>query len=443
MEKLLLPLVADDDMIAELLKHQGAIFGKIGLSQNSLRSVLKALMSYMQYIQSMRRVLDKINRELLIASEWAQKLLANLQLTSRNQMKLKAFFSRDGLAHRVYKFKLCNNEAVRKRLFGELQEYNDKLERPLRASDEDLRISTHRKAYQALASAWTCQCQQHDAKLLLQHRVAGKAEFDITLNELIAADWLVGKIRVLEVDDPETARLDESITVPIHHSSRTQSYPDCSPSSSVTLTCATASSSRSTTHEILGICALFESPGKLRYGYLTYRNCRYYVYNIQPHGVKRHTLSLIIASTYLQLLEFSWLPPSPKRADFLFPKSNYDATLVKTDQPHISQNLSLINKQDTLSASENSFHIAEAFDHLGILLLELCFGRILEDQPWRRRLPAGENNIEKAGYDVLAAREWSVAPEKWRQEMLRRVIRPLERNRDYVITGGVSFDDGA
>ncbi|KAL7914922.1 hypothetical protein GGI35DRAFT_435596 [Trichoderma velutinum] len=529
MRQLLLPLVADDDMIAELLKAPGGdCWQDRSVAELFEKRLEGSYELYMQYIQSMRRVLDEINRELLIDSEWAQKLLANSQLTSSKRMKIKAFFSKEGLSHQVYKFKLCNNEAVRKRLFGELQEYNDKLERLLKASDEDFRIATHRKsnqqskiidiamcsfwekaksAYQALASAWTCQCQQHGATLLLQHRVASKAEFDITLKGLIASNWLVQKIRVSEVDNTETARLNESIAppenVPIHQSTHKQSYPNVSAlqmkgnaeasvkvqssgSSSVTLTCVTTSSSRSITHEISNICTSFEPPERSCYGYLTHQNCRYYVYNIPQHNAnampsvtldqilqgemhplftrsQRYTLSLIIASTYLQLLESPWLPPSPKRADFLFPKSNFDATLVEIDQPHISQSFRLINKQTMFSVSENSFYFAEALDHLGILLLELCFGRILEDQPWRKRLPAGKNNIEKAGYDVLAAREWqcqvneeaggdyadavswclggnrSVPPEKWRQEMLRRVIRPLERSRDYLITGGLGF----
>ncbi|KAK4075363.1 uncharacterized protein Triagg1_4484 [Trichoderma aggressivum f. europaeum] len=210
MRQLLLPLVADDDMIAELLNAPGGDRWQDKSVAELLEKRLEGSYElYMQYIQNMRRILEEINRELLIDSEWAQKLLANSKLTSSKRMKLKTFFSKEGLAHQVYKFKLCNNEALRKRLFGELQEYNDKLERLLKTSDEGLRISTHRKstqqsqtndlamcgfwkkaksAYQALASAWTCQCQQHDAKLLLQHRVAGKAEFDITLNGRIAAD---------------------------------------------------------------------------------------------------------------------------------------------------------------------------------------------------------------------------------------------------------------
>ncbi|PKK53124.1 hypothetical protein CI102_2914 [Trichoderma harzianum] len=491
--------VADEDMIAELLIAPGGDrWQDSSIAELFEKRLEGSYELYMQYIQSMRRVLDDINRELLIDSEWAEKLLANSQLTSSKRMKLKAFFSKEGLSHQVYKFKLCNNEAMRKRLFGELQNYNDKLERLFKASDEDLRIATNRKskqqskaidtaicsfwkkaksAYQALASAWTCQCQQHGAKLLLQYRIAGKAEFDITLKGFIASNWLVQNIRVSEVDETEKARLDESITpletVPIHQPSRAQSYPNGSAlqmkgnadaiSPSVTPTCVTASSSRSTTGEILNICTSFEPLGTLCYGYVSDQNCRYYLYNIPHNSANRYTLSLIIASTYLQLLESPWLSPSPKRADFLFPKGNSDSTLVEIDQPYISQSFRLMNKQDALSTSENSFHFAGALDHLGILLLELCFGQILEDQPWRKRLPAGENKIEKAGYDVLAAREWqcqvneeagadyaeavswclggnrSVAPEKWRQEMLHRVIRPLERSRDYLRTGGVGF----
>ncbi|QYS94594.1 hypothetical protein H0G86_001923 [Trichoderma simmonsii] len=529
MEQVLLPLVADEDMIAELLIAPGGDrWQDSSIAELFEKRLEGSYELYMQYIKSMRRVLDDINRELLIDSEWAEKLLANSQLTSSKRMKLKAFFSKEGLSHQVYKFKLCNNEAMRKRLFGELQEYNDKLERLFKASDEDLRIATNRKskqqtkavdtamcsfwkkaksAYQALTSAWTCQCQQHGAKLLLQHRITGKAEFDITLKGFIASNWLVQNIRVSE----------ESITplkkVPIHQPSRAQSYQNgsalqmkgnadasvksrrhhwwpftsathSSRSPSATPTCVTASSSRSTTGEILNICTSFEPLGRLCYGYVSDQDCRYYVYNI-PHNSanvmpsvtldqilqgeihrvfsrsQRYTLSLIIASTYLQLLESPWLSPSPKRADFIFPKGNSDSTLVEIDQPYISQSFRLMNKQDALSTSENSFHFAGALDHLGILLLELCFCRILEDQPWRKRLPAGKNNIEKAGYDILAAREWqcqvneeagadyaeavswclggnrSVAPEKWRQEMLRRVIRPLERSRNYLITGGV------
>jgi hypothetical protein len=101
-----------------------------------------------------------------------------------------------------HKFKLSRNENVRKRLFEELKDYNDKLEKLLRYNDDDTRLlgvrssqlqisntdavictfwKNAKNVFQALASALTCQCQQHGAKLLLQHRTTEKVEFEISL----------------------------------------------------------------------------------------------------------------------------------------------------------------------------------------------------------------------------------------------------------------------
>ncbi|KAK4076140.1 hypothetical protein Trihar35433_2700 [Trichoderma harzianum] len=77
-EQLLLPLVANDDMIAELLKAPGGDRWQDRSVAELFEERLEGSYElYMQYIQSMRRVLDEINRELLIDSEWAQKLLAD------------------------------------------------------------------------------------------------------------------------------------------------------------------------------------------------------------------------------------------------------------------------------------------------------------------------------------------------------------------------------
>lgn len=78
LRQLLLPLVADDDMITELLMAPGGD----GWQDRSVAELFEKRLGgsyelYMQYIQSMRRVLEEINRELLIDSDWAQKLLAN------------------------------------------------------------------------------------------------------------------------------------------------------------------------------------------------------------------------------------------------------------------------------------------------------------------------------------------------------------------------------
>lgn len=78
MEQVLLPLVADEDMIAELLIAPGGDrWQDISIAELFEKRLEGSYELYMQYIQSMRRVLDDINRELLIDSEWAEKLLAN------------------------------------------------------------------------------------------------------------------------------------------------------------------------------------------------------------------------------------------------------------------------------------------------------------------------------------------------------------------------------
>jgi hypothetical protein len=128
----------------------------------------------------------------------------------------------DFLTRQLHKFKLSSNGTTRKRLFGELQQYNDKLEKLLEASDEDVRLQRDRKSnchldsvdsgicniwrqaknvFQALASAWTCQCQQHGAKLLLQHRTTGKAEFEIMFSGFVTSEFESLQVKILEAED--------------------------------------------------------------------------------------------------------------------------------------------------------------------------------------------------------------------------------------------------
>lgn len=163
------------------------------------------------------------------------------------------------------------------------------------------------------------------------------------------------------------------------------------------------------------------------YGYLVRDEYRYHVFNISRHngeavrlvtldqmlrgGVsplltrsQRYNLSLILASTFLQLLDSPWLSAFPKRSDIIFFGSpNEDARILRLDQPYISHDFRPSSIRNTISSSEKMFSFTEALDHLGIMLLELCFGRIMEDQPWRKNLPAGATDQEKKGFDILAA----------------------------------------
>lgn len=221
------------------------------------------------------------------------------------------------------------------------------------------------------------------------------------------------------------------------------------------------------------------------YGYLVQNDCRYHVFNISRlkgeivrsvtldqvlrgdfspplTRSQRYNLSLILASTFLQLLDSPWLSVFPKRSDIIFFSStNEGAPFFRLDQPHISHNFRPLSAQNTFPSSENMYSFTDALDHLGILLLELCFGKIMEDQSYRKKLPVGANDQEKNGFDILAARDWQchvneeaggdyaeavswclggnrITPlERWRQEMLRRVIQPLHRCREYLSNTGV------
>ncbi|KAM0258709.1 hypothetical protein ACHAQJ_003718 [Trichoderma viride] len=191
LRQLLLPLVLDDDKIEELLLAPGGDCWKEKLVSELFEKRLEESYGlYMQYIEGIRRTMDEINRELAIDSKWAQKLLDS---------------------------SLSSNGTVRKRLFEELQGYNDKLEKLLKVNDED-----------ALASAWICRCQQHGAKLLLQHRTSGKVEFEITLTGFMSSGFETHKVRIAEGDDMVTAGLKESITlledIPPRQSNHKQSY---------------------------------------------------------------------------------------------------------------------------------------------------------------------------------------------------------------------------
>lgn len=61
---------------------------------------------------------------------------------------------------------------------------------------------TANRVFKALASSWQCRCEQHDARLLLQHRESKKAELDIIFSKKAApSSWELYETRVTEADD--------------------------------------------------------------------------------------------------------------------------------------------------------------------------------------------------------------------------------------------------
>jgi hypothetical protein len=213
-------------------------------------------------------------------------------------------------------------------------------------------------------------------------------------------------------------------------------------------------------------------------GYLTEEDCKYYIYTMSrrnsdsfasvtldqmlkgkviplPTRRQRYALSLTLASSFLQFLDTPWLPVSWKKTDIVFFADPRNIQAFALDRPHLTRNsLSAPAPQTTHSTQiGNAASLSRSLDQLGIVLLELCFGKTLEQQPCREKWPSGQNEVEQAGYDVLAARDWQyeveeeagleyfkavtwclggIRPDRWRQDMLWNVVEPLQRCRDFL-----------
>lgn len=84
LRQLLLPLIADDEKVAELLSAPGGNCWK----EESIAEIFEKRLQgsyhlYMQHIQDMKRTLEEINTELDIDSDWAKKLLGSPVSRSR------------------------------------------------------------------------------------------------------------------------------------------------------------------------------------------------------------------------------------------------------------------------------------------------------------------------------------------------------------------------
>jgi hypothetical protein len=192
-----------------------------------------------------------------------------------------------------------------------------------------------------------------------------------------------------------------------------------------------------------------------------------------------------MASSFLQLLDSPWVPSMSafSKTNIHFPSDANNVGVFILDQPHITSDLgagcqshatpsqpgipmlhsfkSFESPPTTPQPPAYKLSFTDALDNLGILLLELCFGRPLESQPSRTRWPAGATPQEKSAFDIMAARTWqcdvlyeagadyaeavawclggnrSTPVERWRVEMLRRVVWPLQQCRDYLAYGGM------
>jgi hypothetical protein len=158
---------------------------------------------------------------------------------------------------------------------------------------------------------------------------------------------------------------------------------------------------------------------------------------------QRYSIALLVASSAAQLQFTPWLRTGLTKDDLLFFPCEENDCAVPHHEPFIRQGFPLDQ-----AASSNTDANNCNFYSLGIILLELCFGQRLEDQPLRKKHPAGTGDTKQA-FDLMAALGWShsvadeagddyasavrwcftganLANQSWRREIIKNVVRPLE-----------------
>ncbi|KAF2441452.1 hypothetical protein P171DRAFT_418037 [Karstenula rhodostoma CBS 690.94] len=155
---------------------------------------------------------------------------------------------------------------------------------------------------------------------------------------------------------------------------------------------------------------------------------------------QRYATALVLASSVAQLQSTPWLRAELNKQDVLF-FPNADDGNINSNEPFIQQGFSSGGDIHADAVERNFFS-------LGILLLELCFGRRLEDEPLRKKQPMGDDAATKRAFDLMAdlqargvsdeggldydvAVKWCFTPGRdlskgWRTDLIKNVINPLE-----------------
>lgn len=166
----------------------------------------------------------------------------------------------------------------------------------------------------------------------------------------------------------------------------------------------------------------------------------------KPTRRQRYAISLILASSFLQLQNTQWTTCLWQKSSIVFPEQTIDTNGVRLDAPFVAHHL-----RNGDSGDVESNLPAQGLSSLGVTLLELCFGNVIEDHPKRPKLPPEldtaevktaldaqaaacwlKDVTEEAGPDFTNAIGWCLSKHLtlhdksgWRQEMLKQVVWPL------------------
>ncbi|KAI1657022.1 hypothetical protein F4813DRAFT_88770 [Daldinia decipiens] len=476
LRRLLLPLPRDDIQINDLLSDPGGSIWKDRTVADHIESRLgkEKYELVMHHIQKFHYVIEILREILRLDSASLHDYLIN-----RNSSA--PYLSREWIDAQIYTVSFCNGGTSRAELFEELEQLNTRLGELLSEIDVETeyeRLLTNNPdicgfwvnadtLFKTITLVWDeCCKKEHLARLLLQHRTSQDTDFSMFFIKQSPSSWLSQEARIT------------------HNRRKIQQQHDTAP---VVNRSSNVSFSRD--NLISCICTSLRHENSEYCGYLASKNGPYYMYKESqrqgqdlknmtiddilrrgagptPSRRQRYVLSLVLASSFVQLHETPWLPASWKKSDIVF-IADENSGVGFLDQPCLERELVATapakgkeyHQMSSLAATGNG-KVEKAYrslELLGIVLLELCFGQLLEEQKFRQAYETpGLTEIQKYAFDAAAARQWSsqvkdeagpdfneavrwcldgcriTPPEDLRREMLRRVIWPLERCHKYL-----------
>ncbi|PSN68573.1 hypothetical protein BS50DRAFT_571825 [Corynespora cassiicola Philippines] len=528
LKQVLLPMVADESQIHQLISEPGGDLWREPSVEQQLKARLQDSYDlYLEAIQQLQSTLECINDELAFDEADIQKRLLKSRARDSRAWKidlnqLQRGFGKTNREYQLYRLKFAIGESRRKELFAELKCYNDRLEKLLTTSDVISRLESTRSKdprnnkvmqsaigsfwrhadhlYKVLSKAWCCGCAgQHLANIFLQHEALIGSEFLLLfLDDSTPANtqnrWQMRDTKIQLSDPPPTNRLFTQITIlpsKVEDSISTRkknitiqptaciSPPPASSTSLNSPPSASCMSPKPEICEIKDLCAVLEqrSTTKDGYGFLEDDHKRYYIYptSDDPSALKaddpislrdllsskyhprltrrqRYRLALTLASSFVQLWESAWLLSSSfSPTEVLFLRDADNSSVILLDRPYVSRRF--VSANNTQPAKQD---FQSGITFLGILLLELCWGVLIEEHPGRKNYPTCDAKtshlfdqlvavewlkevVDEAGVDYSEAATWCLLGSKslgsgdnWRKLLYENVVQPLERCSSYL-----------
>jgi hypothetical protein len=175
---------------------------------------------------------------------------------------------------------------------------------------------------------------------------------------------------------------------------------------------------------------------------------------------QRFQIALKIASSHLQLHSTSWARRHWETSDVRFPQAGTTSADILLDRPFVSASF----KVDLPSTSRRQKATDRSFACLGIMMLELLFGKLIEEHELWQQLFTGISNDDprarlavakgwaddvkdEAGPEFSSAVKWyleespaTLHDDQWRKDSTHEVVLPLQNCCHWIDPASV-FDE--